>query len=142
MSNKTQLQTNNTALASLIQTLQGKAAGGGGSGGTETCELTINFTGSLVGYGEAGGLAKVRYSKVVSGSIELGDEDITSDSTTFDNVLKGSMLFLTAYDDLEALGTYHDTTENIVKVWSTGNTTASSYRSVLFISENGTVTFS
>lgn len=30
MSNKTQLQTNNTQLASLIQTLQGKAAGGGG----------------------------------------------------------------------------------------------------------------
>lgn len=30
MSNKTQLATNNTQLASLIQTLQGKAAGGGG----------------------------------------------------------------------------------------------------------------
>lgn len=32
MSNKTQLQTNNTQLASLIQTLQGKIAGGGGGG--------------------------------------------------------------------------------------------------------------
>lgn len=32
MSNKTQLQTNNATLASLIQTLQGKAAGGGSSG--------------------------------------------------------------------------------------------------------------
>ena len=30
MSNKTQLQANNTQLASLIQTLQGKIAGGGG----------------------------------------------------------------------------------------------------------------
>jgi hypothetical protein len=43
MSNKTQLQTNNTQLASLIQTLQGKAAGGGGSsgGGAETCTVEI-----------------------------------------------------------------------------------------------------
>lgn len=32
MSNKTQLQANNTQLASLIQTLQGKAAGGGSGG--------------------------------------------------------------------------------------------------------------
>lgn len=32
MSNKTQLQTNNTQLASLIQTLQGKIAGGGSGG--------------------------------------------------------------------------------------------------------------
>lgn len=29
MSNKTQLQTNNTTLTSLIETLRGKAAGGG-----------------------------------------------------------------------------------------------------------------
>lgn len=32
MSNKTQLQANNTQLASLIQTLQGKTAGGGSGG--------------------------------------------------------------------------------------------------------------
>lgn len=38
MSNKTQLQTNNTKLESLIQTLQGKAAGGGS---VETCTLNI-----------------------------------------------------------------------------------------------------
>lgn len=41
MSNKTQLQTNNTQLASLIQTLQGKAAGGGGGASVETCSLTV-----------------------------------------------------------------------------------------------------
>ena len=44
MSNKTQLATNNTQLASLIQTLQGKATGGGG-GGVETCTLNINASG-------------------------------------------------------------------------------------------------
>lgn len=41
MSNKTQLATNNTQLASLIQTLQGKATGGGGGGGVETCTITL-----------------------------------------------------------------------------------------------------
>lgn len=42
MSNKTQLQTNNTTLASIIQTLQGKAAGGS-SGGVETCQVIVNL---------------------------------------------------------------------------------------------------
>ena len=45
MSNKTQLQTNNTQLASLIQTLQGKAAGGGGGTAIETCTVVLD-TGS------------------------------------------------------------------------------------------------
>ena len=37
--NKTQLQTNNTRLASLIDELKGKAAGSGGA--VETCTVTI-----------------------------------------------------------------------------------------------------
>lgn len=41
MSNKTQLQANNTQLASLIQELQGKAAGGGGGASVETCTVEI-----------------------------------------------------------------------------------------------------
>ena len=42
MSNKTQLQANNTQLASLIQTLQGKAVGGGGGGASvETCTVKL-----------------------------------------------------------------------------------------------------
>lgn len=47
MSNKTQLSNNNAQLASLIQELQGKAAGGSGS--VETC--TVVF-GNVVGYTE------------------------------------------------------------------------------------------
>lgn len=39
---KTQLQTNNTRLASLIDTLKGKAAGGGSGGSPETCELAFD----------------------------------------------------------------------------------------------------
>ena len=41
MSNKTQLQTNNTELSSLIETLRGKASGGG-SGAVETSMVTIS----------------------------------------------------------------------------------------------------
>ena len=42
MSNKQQLQTNNIKVASLIETLKGKAAGGGGGGGNvETCTVTL-----------------------------------------------------------------------------------------------------
>lgn len=41
MSNKTQLSTNNDKLASLIQELANKAAGGGSGGSVETCTVTI-----------------------------------------------------------------------------------------------------
>lgn len=41
MSNKTKLATNNTQLASLIQELQGKAAGGGGGMQTATVTSTV-----------------------------------------------------------------------------------------------------
>lgn len=59
MSNKTQLQANNTNLASLIQTLQGKAAGSGSSGGIETCTITRNNTNAVVGYVDVNGQAQI-----------------------------------------------------------------------------------
>lgn len=44
---KTQLQTNNTRLASMINELKGKAAGSGPSGGesAETCTVTVSVMG-------------------------------------------------------------------------------------------------
>lgn len=42
---KTQLQTNNAKLESLIAELQGKAAGGGGN--VETCSVEINHWGMM-----------------------------------------------------------------------------------------------
>lgn len=47
MSNKTQLSNNNTQLASLIQELQGKAAGGGGDASVETCNVHIVVDNSM-----------------------------------------------------------------------------------------------
>lgn len=41
---KTQLQTNNTRLTSLITELQGKAAGSSGGASVETCTLTCTTT--------------------------------------------------------------------------------------------------
>lgn len=57
MSNKTQLLNHNERLASVIQTLQGKAAGGGGaSAETVTISLQYKFpvSGSLYYVGETG----------------------------------------------------------------------------------------
>jgi hypothetical protein len=53
MSNKTQLQTNNTKYASLIELLRGKAAGGSGAT-IGTCSVTIHAPGglSVFGWGE------------------------------------------------------------------------------------------
>ena len=42
---KTQLQSNNTRLASLITELRGKATGGGGSGAVNTCNLRVSAEG-------------------------------------------------------------------------------------------------
>lgn len=48
---KTQLQANNARLGALIETLSGKAAGGGSGGGVETCsvQLVCN-TSNIFGY--------------------------------------------------------------------------------------------
>lgn len=48
MPNKTQLQTNNSKLSSLITELQGKAAGGSGGTNYETC--TVTFTSSATAH--------------------------------------------------------------------------------------------
>ena len=48
---KTQLQSNNARLASLIEELRGKAAGGGGGGTVETCTIRIVCnTSDIFGY--------------------------------------------------------------------------------------------
>ena len=85
MSNKTQLQTNNTQLASLIQTLQGKAAGGGG-GGVETCTVTVN----------ASNRGAIAYTKYSEGNIEACVYRMTvndkSQNIVFTNVICSSAL--------------------------------------------------
>lgn len=85
MSNKTQLQTNNTQLASLIQTLQGKAAGSGGAS-VETCTVTVN----------ASALGMIGYTRYSDGAIEACQYTMTtsdkSENLVFTNVVCNSAL--------------------------------------------------
>ena len=73
MSNKTQLQTNNTKVDSLIELLRTKSAGGSGGGSVETCTVTvINDVGA----------GKMAYSMVNnSGKIEYIVSDVESRMT-------------------------------------------------------------
>jgi hypothetical protein len=89
MSNKTQLQTNNTKYASLIETLRGKAAGSSGAS-IETCTLTIK---SLFG--------SIAYIATcfINGENVVRFENInfaTSNNTTvtIDNVISGSAIYI------------------------------------------------
>ena len=79
MSNKTQLQANNTQLASLIHELQGKAAGGGAS--VETCTFTVNG-GYIIG-------AAVLDNGVIS-TVSYEPGNVNSQ----DNVVSGSVVFI------------------------------------------------
>lgn len=88
---KTQLQTNNTRLASLIDTLKGKAAGSGGAS-VETCTVVINNEvvssgGAIVCYGftvfEDGKIGYVGYD----------GEALYESTMTFTNVVCGSAIF-------------------------------------------------
>ena len=80
MSNKTQLSNNNTKLASLIQTLQGKAAGGGG---VETCTVTV--TGG-------GGSTRVHYTAFENETM-CAKEIPGAGRVTIENVVCGSSVF-------------------------------------------------
>lgn len=72
MSNKTQLQTNNTKLTSLIETLQGKAAGGGGGGSIETCTVTLDTSSASSDYHiTTEGAGNLIWTTVENGEITL-----------------------------------------------------------------------
>lgn len=88
MSNKTQLQANNEQLASLIQTLQGKAQGGGSA--VETCTVKIVDTGEgksapefetvyITGYDHETGLVFTEMTFVTDGA----EFDVVSGSYIF-----------------------------------------------------------
>ena len=87
MSNKSQLQANNTQLSSLIQTLQGKAAGGGsGSGGSvETCTGTIKND-AAVGF--------TAYYVDSSFTLQSVSESGFKKTATLSDVVKGSIIIV------------------------------------------------
>ena len=81
MSNKTQLQTNNTELSQLITTLQGKATGSGGGGSVETCTVTISaYNGS-----------DILYTALVDGEIQGLHIEGSFTSITLDNIVCNSV---------------------------------------------------
>lgn len=83
MSNKTQLQANNTQLASLIQELQGKASGG--SGAVETCTVTFTMTGTPV-------FNSVSYSTIENGAIVYSTLTGTAVNSTAIEAIKGTIV--------------------------------------------------
>lgn len=98
MSNKTQLQTNNTTLASLIQTLQGKATGGA----VETCTVNIISSDSngrpwFYAYTYLDSNGEIVIGKVLNNS---------SSNVTIENVLCGSLIIVRLYRSFYGLRNY------------------------------------
>ena len=88
MSNKTQLQTNNTTLSSLIETLRGKAAGGGG-GSVETCSVSVSFS---AGY-PFPIIATTATDGVIDSYVYIGASG-TLATVALDNVLCNSVVYI------------------------------------------------
>lgn len=123
MSNKTQLQTNNTKLDSLIQTLQGKAAGGSG-GNIETCRVVIKSVASdlddPVNAPNTGSsfpqtsIALYEDGSILSRKIIENDPYyISGEGIVFNSVIKGSIL--TTYNNggfAVSEGLHHIKSEN------------------------------
>lgn len=85
---KTQLQTNNTRLASLIDTLKGKAAGGGGAS-VETCTVTVNSFTPMISY---------VFNVYENGSVKFITANAftmpNEQSVTVHNVICGSIVYI------------------------------------------------
>lgn len=87
---KQQLQSNNTRLASLIDELKGKAAGGGGGASVETCTVTVNIGTEL---GDTDGIMdKIAFQVQENGEIVVREMTSTQ-SCVIENVVKNSLLY-------------------------------------------------
>ncbi len=102
MSNKTQLQTNNTKLDSLIELLKGKAVGGGSGGGVETVEITIRKTENLTP--EAPGAHEpdvtAYYQTCIDGKVLLQEVTLLIGESATITVVKNSILGIVQYSDM------------------------------------------
>lgn len=82
--NKTQLQTNNTRLASLITELRGKATGGGGAS-METCSISVTEPNGMGLY--------ISYTALSDGAITAHVKEYCAGETiTLENVVCGSLI--------------------------------------------------
>ena len=111
MSNKTQLQTNNAQLASLIQTLQGKATGSGTSS-IDTCTISITCSSGYIG--QFSGTKSEDKSTMASENYTIGES-----TKTFENIVCNTV-FVVIVSGIALVGV---TTENVpyVDVGATSN---------------------
>ena len=91
MSNKTQLQTNNTRLNSLIETLKGKAAGGSG-GSVETANVTIS-----VNRWDSDSYVNITATEVRDGEIFSFAGPVSKGETLELSVVKNSVIITRAF---------------------------------------------
>lgn len=120
MSNKTQLQTNNTALDALItrvnaakDTAASLPEAGGGGGSVETCTVTIT---TLMG----GSIAEVFITQCVNGIIStLSKNTIGEKTTTIENVVCNSVISF--YTSISAIIPNSSATDGATRVIVYGN---------------------
>ena len=111
MSNKTQLQTNNTKYAALIETLRSKAVGGGNAS-VQTTSVTIDNENVISnGYG-----VDVYLTRFVDGQIVHTHQYVDAFQYVYwDDVVVGSLIVL------DSNGFYLDDTTNMVAQYSCTN---------------------
>ena len=91
---KTQLQTNNTRLSSLIQELQGKAAGGGS---VETCNLRLIIPSNLLFNGYA--IYSIFEDGVINSRVSHEQQIYDISDVTINNILCNSVVVIKGVHD-------------------------------------------
>ena len=85
MSNKTDLQSLNADYAALIDTLRGKAAGGGSGGGVETCTVALYYPVNII---------TVHCTTLENGKVNCAELSVNASAKIIENVVCGSFFLV------------------------------------------------